>query len=117
VHQKAVLNDATTYEAHALDQFGVTETEILLGPLSGWNIIYYFLKEIKYFEIDRATAKEIAGVFKTRVYSIGPDESPAQILTDIAEKEFELSRLEIPSPYRDVVVQRLDSQPDLTWPK
>ena len=115
VHQKAILNDATTYEAHALDQFGVTETEILLGPLSGWNIIYYFLKEIKYFEIDRATAKEIAGVFKTRVYSIGPDESPAQILMDIAEKEFELSRLKIPRPYRDIVVQRLDSQPDLTW--
>jgi homocitrate synthase len=117
VHQKAVLNDATTYEAHTLDQFGVTETEILLGPLSGWNIIYYFLKEIKYFEIDRATAKEIASVFKTQVYSIGPDESPAQILMDIAEKEFELSRLEIPRPYRDVVVQRLDSQPDLTWSK
>jgi len=113
VHQKAVLNDAATYEAHPLDQFGVTESEILVGPLSGWNMIYYFLKEIKYFEIDRATAKEIAKVFKARVYDIGPDESPAQVVVDIAEGEFKLSRLDIPEPYRDTVVQRLDAQSEL----
>jgi len=113
VHQKAVLNDAATYEAHPLDQFGVTESEILVGPLSGWNMIYYFLKEIKYFEIDRATAKEIAKVFKARVYDSGPHESPAQVVMDIAEREFKLSRLDIPEPYRDAVVQRLDAQPEL----
>jgi homocitrate synthase len=117
VHQKAVLNDAATYEAHPLDQFGVTESEIFLGPLSGWNMIYYFLKEIKYFEIDRATAKEIAKVFKARVYDIGPDESPAQIVMDIAEKEFKLTRLDIPEPYRDAVVQHLDPQPESAQPK
>jgi len=110
VHQKAVLNDAATYEAHPLDQFGITKSEILLAPLSGWNVIYYFLKEIKYFQVDEPTAKEISRVFKERVYSIGPDESPAQILIDIAEKEFKLSRLEIPEPYRDTVVQRLDAR-------
>jgi len=60
--------------------------------------------------VDEPTAKEISRVFKERVYSIGPDESPAQILIDIAEKEFKLSRLEIPEPYRDTVVQRLDAQ-------
>lgn len=109
VHQKAILNDHMTYEAHPLDQFGVTESEILLGPLSGWNVIYYFLKEIKYFKVDEETAREIAKVFKERVYNIRPDESPAQILIDVAEKEFRLSRLEIPEPYRDAVVQRLDS--------
>jgi homocitrate synthase len=113
VHQKAVLNDAATYEAHPLDQFGVTESEILLGPLSGWNAIYYFLKEIKYFQVDEATAKEIARVFKTRVYDISFGESPAQILVDLAEKEFELSRLDIPEPYRGAVVQRLDAQPEI----
>jgi homocitrate synthase len=110
VHQKAVLNDAATYEAHPLDQFGVTESEILLGPLSGGNVIYYFLKEIKYFQVDEATAKKIAQVFKERVYGIGPGESPAQILTDIAEKEFKLRRLEIPEPYRAFIVQRLDTR-------
>jgi homocitrate synthase len=108
VHQKAVLNDAATYEAHPLDQFGVNESEILLGPLSGWNVIYYFLKEIKYYQLDEATAKEISRIFKERVYDIGPDESPGQVLMEIAEQEFGLSRLEIPEPYRSSVVQRLD---------
>ena len=60
VHAKAVVNNAATYEAHPLDQFGVTESEILLGPLSGWNIIHYYLKEISGFEIDEATAKQVA---------------------------------------------------------
>ena len=113
VHQNAVLNDAVTYEAHPLDQFGVTESEILLGPLSGWNIIYYFLKEIKYFHLDETTAREITRVFKQRVYAIGPDESPARILMDIAEREFKLTRLEIPEPYRDAVMQRLDARPGI----
>jgi len=110
VHQKAVLNSAVTYEAHPLDQFGVTESEILLGPLSGWNAIYYFLREIKYFQIDEATAREITAVFKERVYDIGPDTSPARVLVEIAEKEFKLKRLEIPAPYRDAVLQRLDTR-------
>jgi homocitrate synthase len=112
VHQKAILNDAATYEAHPLDQFGVSESEILLGPLSGWNVIYYFLKEIKYFQIDEATAKEITKVFKERVYDMCSAESPAQILLDIAEREFKLSRIEIPEPYRDLVIQRLDGKPE-----
>ena len=53
VHQKAVLGHASTYEAFPLDQFGVNESEIFLGPLSGWNIIHYFLKEIKYYNIGK----------------------------------------------------------------
>lgn len=108
VHQKAVLNDHSTYEAHPLDQFGVTESEILLGPLSGWNVIYYFLKEIKYFQIDEETAKEITRVFKARAYDLGPDVAAGQALVDIAEREFNLRRLDIPAPYRDSVTQRLD---------
>jgi homocitrate synthase len=111
VHQKAILNESATYEAQPLDQFGVSETEILLGPLSGWNVIYYFLKEIKYFQVDKEMAKEITKVFKARVYDISPDESPAQVLIDIAEKEFNLKRLDIPEPYRDTIVQRLDTRP------
>jgi homocitrate synthase len=113
VHQKAVLNDTATYEAHPLDQFGVTESEILLGPLSGWNVIYYFLKEIKYFQLDEATAKDITRVFKERVYTMSPDESPAQILMHIAEKDFKLRQLEIPEAYREVVLQRLDGRPEV----
>ncbi len=108
VHQQAVLNDASTYEAHPLDLFGVSETEILLGPLSGWNIIHYFLQEIRYYQIDEATAKDIAAVFKERVYQLAPDISPEQVLIDIAEKEFGLAHLELPKSVVPIV-QRLDS--------
>ena len=108
VHQNAVLNDASTYEAHPLDLFGVSETEILLGPLSGWNIVHYFLKEIRYFEIDEATARDVAAVFKERVYELAPDISPEQVLIDIAEKEFGLARLNLPQA-APAIVQRLDS--------
>ncbi len=108
VHQKAMLNHASTYEAFPLDQFGVSESEILLGPLSGWNIVHYFLKEIKYFNIDESTAREIAGVFKERVYQIGPNDSPTEILVDIAENEFGLSRLSVPERFKDNIFQRMD---------
>ncbi len=110
VHQKAVLHDSGSYEAHPLDQFGVSESEILLGPLSGWNVIYYFLKEIKYFKLDESVAKQIASAFKAQVYSLGPDESPAEVLIEIAEKDFNLQRLPIPDEYRDAVVQRMDAR-------
>jgi homocitrate synthase len=110
VHQNAVLNDASAYEAHPLDQFGVNESEILLGPLSGWNIIHYFLKEIRYYQIDEATAKDIAAVFKERIYRLAPGESPEQMLTAIAEQEFGLARLQLPQT-ASAIVQRLDSTP------
>ena len=110
VHQKAVLNDAGSYEAHPLDQFGVSESEILLGPLSGWNVIHYFLKEIKYFELDEGTAKEITAAFKARIDDLGPEVSPVQVLIKIAEKDFGLGRLPIPERYKDAVVQRMDGQ-------
>lgn len=109
VHQSAVLNGAAAYEAHSLDLFGVTEAEILLGPLSGWNAIHYFLKEIRYYQLDEATAKEIATVFKERVYQLAPDVSPEQVLINIAEKEFGLAKLELPEAARAQIVQRLDA--------
>jgi homocitrate synthase len=108
VHQKAVLNQASTYEAFPLDQFGVTESEILLGPLSGWNIIHYFLKEIKYYNLDEATARQIAALFKERVYTMGPHDSPAEMLIDIAEHEFGLSHISLPERVKDKILQRWD---------
>ncbi len=110
VHQKAVLNDTSAYEAHPLDQFGVSESEILLGPLSGWNAIHYFLKEIRYFQLDEAIAREITAVFKDRVYELSPGISPEQVLVEIAEKEFGLARLQLPEAARSQIVQRLDSR-------
>jgi homocitrate synthase len=108
VHQKAVLNHASTYEPFPLDQFGVSESEMLLGPLSGWNMIHYFLKEIKYYNLDEATARQIAAIFKERVYNLSANESPAKILIDLAEKEFGLNRLAIPEQFKDNLLQRLD---------
>ena len=110
VHQKAMLNNASTYEAFPLDQFGVTESEILLGPLSGWNIIHYFLKEIKYYNLDEGTAREIAAVFKKRVYDISAQDSPTEILIDIAENQFGLSHIAIPERFKDNLLQRMDEE-------
>jgi homocitrate synthase len=109
VHQNAVLRSASAYEAHPLDQFGVSESDILLGPLSGWNVIHYFLKEIRYFQIDDSTAKEVAAVFKQRVYTMGPNESPEEILVDIAKNQFGLAQLALPEAATSQIVQRLDS--------
>jgi homocitrate synthase len=107
VHAGAVLNDASTYEAHPLDLFGVSERDILLGPLSGWNIIHYFLREIHYFQLDESTAREITQHFKERVYSIN-GQSPAELLLHIATEEFHLSQLLLPEDARRRIVQRLD---------
>jgi hypothetical protein len=100
----------------------VSASEILLGPLSGWNIIHYFLKEIRYFEVDEATARSIAAVFKEQVYRLGPDESPEQLLVTIAEKQFGLAQLHLP-PAAKAIVQRLDTpevaepdEPAPAWP-
>jgi len=111
VHQRAVLNDAIAYEAHPLDQFGVTEAQILLGPLSGWNMIYYFLKEIKYFKLEPSVAKAVTKVFKERVYDMAPHVAPSEILMTIAKEEFGLEQLDIPSSHLDTVVQDLSERP------
>lgn len=110
VHQKAMLNHASTYEAFSLDQFGVNESEILLGPLSGWNIIHYFLKEIKYYNLDEGAAREITKLFKKRIYTMKPQESPTEILIDLAENKFGLSRIAIPQRFQDNLLQRMDEE-------
>ena len=109
VHQKAVLNDRSTYEAHPLDRFGVSESEILLGPLSGWNVIHYYLGEIKGFQLSRDKAKEIAAAFKEEVYKAPPGAKPADFLVSLAENRFGLTRLAHPEPFKDALVQRMDS--------
>ncbi len=105
VHQKAVLNDSSVYEAHPLDVFGVTESEVLLGPLSGWNVVHYYLREIKGYQIDENTARQVAAVFKERVYRVNSEESPSRLLLELAENEFGLSHLSIPSRFQGSIVQ------------
>ena len=108
VHQKAVLNNAVTYEAFPLDQFGVNESEVLLGPLSGWNIIHYFLKEIKGYSLDEGIARQITAVFKERVYEVRGKGSPTEILMNIAENKFGLGRIAVPERFQGNILQRLD---------
>lgn len=116
VHQKALLNNAGTYEAFPLDQFGVSESEVLLGPLSGWNIIHYFLKEIKGYNLDEGTARQISAAFKDRVYNIGPHDSPTQILVEIAENQFGLSHITVPERFKDNILQRMDADAAVPLP-
>lgn len=96
VHQGAVLNDAATYEALPMDLFGVSERDVLLGPLSGWHMIHYYLREIQYFAITEELAREITAVFKERIYENGGVKA-ADLLLSIATEQFELKRsLHIP---------------------
>ncbi len=111
VHQKAVLNNTAVYEAHPLDLFGVTESEILLGPLSGWNVIHYYLSEIKGYQLGRDMAKEITAAFKERIYNIQPDESPGKVLLDLVENEFGLHRISVPQRFKDSILQVMTTSP------
>ncbi len=107
VHQGAVLRHAGTYEAHPLELFGVSERDILLGPLSGWNVVHYFLKEVHYFDLDEDTARRLTARFKEQVYRELPDRSPAEVLLHLAEEEFRLTRTATPPAQAPTLIQHL----------
>jgi homocitrate synthase len=108
VHQGAILRDSTTYEAHPLDLFGVSEQDILLGPLSGWNVVHYFLKEINYFEVDEDTARKVTSYFKDNVGLLNGDISAADLLLNLAEHEFHLKRTVSTPAHAPQIIQRMD---------
>jgi homocitrate synthase len=91
VHQKAILNSKKSYEAHKLEIFGVNKKNILLGPLSGWHLIYYYTKEILSYEIDESQAKEITKIYKENIYQIKKNYSPEKVLLSIIKK-FQLKK-------------------------
>ncbi len=97
VHQNAVLRDAASYEAYPLNRFGVTESEIALGPLSGWHSIYYFLHQVHHYQINEAEAQRITAAFKERIYQMAPGETPEQVLIELSEHEFGLPPLALPA--------------------
>jgi homocitrate synthase len=84
VHQKAVLNEKKVYEAHNLHDFGVDKNQLLLGPLSGWHLIYYYLKEVEALEISKEQAKAITQEFKSRTGEIGRRKKPEELLLELA---------------------------------
>lgn len=85
VHQKAVINNSTVYEAHKLAIFGVSKNQILLGPLSGWNLIYYYVKDIMGYDIDEKQAKDITKLFKSSIYRISQHNKPETLLNTIVQ--------------------------------
>jgi homocitrate synthase len=110
VHQGAVLNDSVSYEAHPLDLFGVSEQDILLGPLSGWNVVHYFLKEINYFNIDEDTARQVTAHFKNNIAQLDGNISASELLLHIARDEFHLEQLDSAPSGAPQIVQRMDKQ-------
>ena len=107
VHQKAVLNEKKVYEAHNLHDFGVDKNQLLLGPLSGWNLIYYYLKEVENFIISKEQARQIAQEFKSRTAEIGRSKKPEELLLEIAEAHG-LSRHALPEGVPTARLENLD---------
>lgn len=108
VHQGAVLQDSAAYEAHPLDLFGVSEQDILLGPLSGWNVVHYFLREINYFEVDEDVARQVTARFKESTSELNGNISAAELLLRIAREEFHLQPRVQPPDSAPKIVQRMD---------
>ncbi|GEM84822.1 LeuA family protein [Meiothermus hypogaeus] len=107
VHQKAVLNEKKVYEAHSLHDFGVDKNQLLLGPLSGWHLIYYYLKEVENFVISKEQARLIAQEFKARTAEIGRSKKPEELLLEIAEAQG-LSRHTLPEEVPTARLENLD---------
>lgn len=94
VHQKAVLKSNSVYEGVDLAQFGVSSKQLLLGPLSGWNLIYYYLREVKFYDVTHDLAKVIARDFKQKISKIGNVYSPENLLEDIM-KSYKAKKLPV----------------------
>jgi len=94
VHHYAILKEKISYEAQELEKFGVNKTQLLLGPLSGWHSIYYYLKEIEGYIISEEQAKLITQEFKKRVKDF-KKLTPHKILKSLCIK-YSLTKVNIP---------------------
>ena len=92
VHQKAVINNRLLYEAHGLSEYGVTKNQLLLGPLSGWNLIHYYLREIEQYDVLSDQSKEISRLFKQQAHVINRKNKPEEVLAKIVAA-FNLNKL------------------------
>lgn len=105
VHQKAVLNNKG-YEAHHLEKFGLRKKRLILGPFSGWNFIYYFLKEIKKYNLSPFDAKIISQQFKKQAYKLDKKNSPEKLLDQLA-KSFPLTKTSVVNKFARKRIQNL----------
>ncbi|OGK56739.1 pyruvate carboxyltransferase [Candidatus Roizmanbacteria bacterium RIFCSPLOWO2_02_FULL_38_10] len=106
VHHKAILNSPKIYEAHQLQQFGVTKNQLLLGPLTGWNLIYYYLREFEYYDISQDQAKVITREFKQLSKKLSKKVRPEKLLIQIADK-FKLPKIHLDREYIDYRIENL----------
>jgi len=107
VHQKAVLNSREVYEGNDLKKFGVSREQLLLGPLSGWNFIYYYLKEVEGYILNKQDAKQIAQDFKKEADKLCRKVKPEELLRKIVEK-YSLIKITIPQNYQDKRIENLN---------
>jgi homocitrate synthase len=107
VHQKAVLNNPHVYEAHDLSIFGVNSNNLLLGPLSGKNLIHYYLREIQFYDVTFEMAAKIAAEFKSMSSSMNKKNKPEKILADIVTN-YHLSKLSIKEEFLKNRVENLN---------
>ena len=104
VHQKAVLKNEKVYEGHDLEKFGVTKGQILLGPLSGWNLIQYYLREVKNLDITMEQAKEVTKKFKSGVSKIHKGFKAEKFLLEIV-KDYNIPKIKVP---KDINKKRVE---------
>jgi homocitrate synthase len=87
VHTSAMLKNSSVYQAHPLEKFGITETRLLLGPLSGWHVVNYYLTHILNYEgVTPDIAKAVTSDFKDECSRRHVKENPTEILNKIAAK-------------------------------
>ena len=87
VHTSAMLKNSNTYQALPLKDFGVDDTRLLLGPLSGWHVVSYYLLHFLNFEgVSDDVAKEITHIFKEKCPTIKDGEKPMDLLRQIAQE-------------------------------
>jgi len=93
VHQKAVINSPVAYEAMDLRRFGVKKNQLLLGPLCGSHLIYYYLHAVRGFELSEEQSKKITHVFKYHVEQIDQIHDPESVLMSIVQ-QFKLAKIQ-----------------------
>lgn len=90
VHTAAVLNNGSTYEGNGelLRRFGVDQTALLLGPLSGWHQVDYVLRNhLGFSEATEEQTKDVASAYKEQVHNLleaNEQVKPMDILRTIA---------------------------------
>ncbi len=107
VHQKAVLNNNFVYEAHDLKNFGVEKNQLFLGPLSGKNLIYYYLREVEYYDLTLDQATKIAKEFKSKSAKMNKKNKPELVLRKIVD-HYHLPKLPIKKEYLKNRVENFD---------